>query len=608
MMRLGRTGPSTDKLRSEHIVGILGLIVFLTQAILSQVYYLERTACYDPAFFSFLMLDSGSLESVLGRHGSWLSQLLPWVVLKSGGSLELFLRSYSLSFILLYFIFFLVTLYAIKDKRAAIAMVICCTVGYHLSFYYSTAELYQGLALTCMLWAVLRKLKEPDKKKRILWSSFTVLLTIWISFYHQILIIPVTFLIAFELFEGKLRSINTHQWIVFGAMIGWFMIRILAFEKSSYEASRMVTLEDFKTYLPGIDRLPSALYFRWEINELPALIISSLMAGVLLLFRKKWMQFLVFGSACLGFLVLILITDHAGQSPVMYENYYTVFGLFAAIAIAGSLYDPTKGYRFFVSGAVTSLLLIAGVVQIYNGHRPFTVLVDHFDQTTIRMLNRGQHKGIVHMENHPWSFSWMAWPTPFSSVLISAVNNNGWAATIYASPDPGSTMSNNTAPNTFLGPEWEENWFTSDNLNEAIRIPAQPYSVITTTARTINERDSLRPSITLEVLKDTIPVDAGPKCFVPIRISNMGKDTLHARLPGNEMLRLYYWIDSGEGEKVNPEQFTQIDSDIYPGESAQFYLVIDTPSENGDHSIRFDLCSHVPERTWDISKKFVLRK
>ena len=88
----------------------------------------------------------------------------------------------------------------------------------------------------------------------------------------------------------------------------------------------------------------------------------------------------------------------------------------------------------------------------------------------------------------------------------------------------------------------------------------------------------------------------------------MGKDTLHARIPDNEMLRIFYWIDSGEGEQVNPAQFTQFDSDIYPGESAQLYLVIDTPTENDNHVIRFDLCSHIPERSWGLSKNFVLRK
>jgi hypothetical protein len=571
------------------------------------MYFLERMASYDPAFFSFLMLDSGSLESVLGRHGSWLSQILPWLALKGGASLETFLRAYSLSFILLYVLFFVVTLFMLKDKQAALAMIITCTVGYHFSFYYSTAELYQGLALCCMLWALIRKL-DTLKTSRIIWvSGLSLCLTIWISLYHQLHIIPITFLLMMEGVKLYKKAALKRWFVPAGLMLLWLLVRVLLFEKSSYEMARMVTLDDFRVHLPYLYKLPSTLYFLAEFDELPALVLSILLAGVLLVLRKNGLKALIFGAFSAGFLVLVLVTDHDGQSPVMYENYYTVFGFFSAIVIAEVLFDSSKERTARILSTCVAMLLVLGLVQIERGHRPFSVLVDHYQKRTERMVDRGIHKAIMHVDHHPWSFSWMSWSTPFSAALISSVLNDGATATIYPSTDPAGMLANRNAGNTFLGPEWEPYWFTSDNLNKRVNLPDQPYVNMTTIDPLGDARARLRDSIRLEVLQDTLQTDYGPKTYVPVIVINESSDTLHARLEDDGMLRLMYWIDEGEGYQLNG-QLSALDTDVYPGERVQTYLIVNRPARRGYYPIRIGLFSRHEYNPWEVEVDFVLKK
>lgn len=592
--------------KNSALIILVGTAVFLVQAIFSQIYFLERTACYDPAFFSFLMLDSGSLESVLGRHGSWLSQLLPWAVLKTGGTLEQFLRAYSISFILLYYLFFLITVLLLKDDRAGLAMVLTCTVGYHFSFYYATAELYQGLALCCMLWALLRWLRTAQTAVFIGGSVLVMLLTVWISFYHQLLIIPVLFLL---LYQGLLNrgTVERNRWIVtYSLVLGWMVVRVLFFEKSSYELARMVTLDDFKTHLPYLYKLPSTLFFRAEFDELPALALSILLAGLLLLLCKKWLLTGLYSAFMIGFFVLIMVTDHAGQSPVMYENYYTVFGFFAAIVLAHSLFTIGNKRRVQMLSLGIGSLLVLGLVQIEKGHRPFSVIVDHYQKSTERMVARGMHKAVYHVDNHPWMFSWMSWPTPFTSILVSAVLNDGNAATLYPSSDPARTLREHTSDNAFLGPEWEPTWFTSDNLHPWVKTPEMPY-VNMTTISSGDDRGKLRAHISLKTERDTIFTDHGPKTYVPVTITNTADDTLHARLSDGGMLRLFYWIDEGEGF-VRSGQLSALDSDVYPGESVQFYLIVNRPAKSGFYPIKCGLYSGHEYVPWEVETKFVLHK
>ena len=317
---------------SKRFVFFAGLLAFAAQLYLAYTYYLERTATYDPAFFSFLMIDSGDFEAVLGRYGTYLSQFLPWVTMKLGGDLESFLRSYSLSFIVLYVLFFLITLFVVKSRKAALAMVLCCTVSYHYSFYYSTAELYQGLALLCLLYGILERWRERPIVS-VPQIAIALLLYVWISFYHQILFIPLFFMLGFLILSPKGKGRTPRQLIVYGLLLAWGVFRILYFEKSSYEANRMVTMDDFVTHTPRFFELPSWGFFRWEINEMTALLTAMVTAGMLMAFRKQVLRMLLFGAACIGFLYLVVITDHDGQSPVMYENYYTVFGFFASVVL-----------------------------------------------------------------------------------------------------------------------------------------------------------------------------------------------------------------------------------------------------------------------------------
>src|SRR5689334_21683384 len=85
----------------------IGLLFFGTLFTLAFVFYKERMLSYDPAFFSFKIIFERDFDVELGRWGSVVSQVLPLWFLQLGCSLETFLRVYSVSFILIYYLIFL---------------------------------------------------------------------------------------------------------------------------------------------------------------------------------------------------------------------------------------------------------------------------------------------------------------------------------------------------------------------------------------------------------------------------------------------------------------------------------------------------------------------
>jgi len=484
-------------------------------------------------------------------------------------------------------------------------MLLCCTVGYHFSFYYSTAELYQGLALMCLLGGMLDRYLATKGSKRVLLGVLALLLTAWTSLYHQILVIPLAFLIGYTVLQENKSGRTKQAFVLYALLIAWFVFRIMVFEKSTYEANRMVKFQDFIDHTPRFFELPGWGYFRWEINEMPALLLAMGIAGLLLLMRRAWLRAGLLVAACMGFLYLVVITDHDGQSPVMYENYYTVFGFFAAVVLADSAY-ALKRLQMKNSLAIALLaLLVVGSAQIYRGHEPFTRAVEHYERSARVMSDRGIGKGVVNTNNQPWSFSWMVWPVPFSTALISTCLHEGETRTIYVCDDSREMATNNSGDLVFLGPNWEPLWFTTQNLNERFLLPPSKY-VDLTTRGSEDKLGAICKDVELNILPNEMKAKKGSYTYVPVSIRNNSADTLHSVLPSGQSLKIAYQMDSEPASTLPRAHFNSLDMDIYPGEERVFDIAIEKPATDGQYKVTVQLFIAESETYLGPKDSFVL--
>src|SRR5437660_1080814 len=88
-----KTENSLSNLKKLNIyLQVLGFLFFGILFVLAWALYKERMLNYDPAFFSFRIIYDKNYDVELGRWGSIISQILPLWFLKSGCSLETFLR------------------------------------------------------------------------------------------------------------------------------------------------------------------------------------------------------------------------------------------------------------------------------------------------------------------------------------------------------------------------------------------------------------------------------------------------------------------------------------------------------------------------------------
>ncbi len=569
------------KQERKYVVAV-GLLVLLALGAFAWKYYLERVACFDSAFFSWQMLNERSPVSVLGRYGSWLAQLLPVALIRLDAPLEMVLRAYSVSFILLHLIVFLLLAVVLREGRAAMALPICLTAGFHYMFYYGISELYQGLVLSLLLWALLHRLfRAEGRMARVAWFSAALLLNIWISSYHQLLVFPLLFILGVELAKEG-RWMQRQWWVAVALLLGWYVLRINVFTESGYENSRLITMGEVWASVLHIHTFSSTKYLVGVVAKFKAFHLLCLAVAALALWRKAWWRLAWTVGFSMGFLCLALIVDRDSRSPIINENYYPVVAFFWAVAFA----DLARGAQWGkLRPAYWLLPLICGLglLQIHQAHYRLSAKVAYSYRVASFNAQHGAAKVVVNRDSYPWAYTIGHWAEGFTSTLVTSVHGPRSAATAFV-PDEGSDLAPLMAdPLQFLGPSWEPKWFGIQNLNlRYIQLPDTKGYVAINTPDHGFEYARLRfgvPSVPVRLVPDRFTV-------IPVTIYNPTGSNMPSCDSLGRPLRFHYTLTPADGGRpIEGETFSPMETDIPPQAGYDQGIVIERPAKAGRYTV-----------------------
>ncbi|MCB0770743.1 MAG: hypothetical protein KDC00_10100 [Flavobacteriales bacterium] len=570
-------------------------MVLLVLAWFAWTYFLERTACFDSAFFSWLMIDSGEPVSVLGRYGSWVAQLLPVALIRSGASLEVVLRSYSLTFIVFHALVFALLAFVLKDRKATYALPIVLTAGFHYMFYYGISELYQGLTLTLLLWAILKKALAAEKGSGLWkWVVLAILLNVWISFYHQLLLLPLIFMVVFEAIPN---NTNRRRLIRLGTvLVLWYVVRIKAMATSTYEESRMPKVEDLIHYSKDLGGLNSTVYLCMVWTKFKALLILGGAAVAMAIHGRKWLRLLWTILFSIGFMVLVLVVDRDGMSPIIYENYYPVLGLFWVMLLVSS---PSMGTER-VSLIHTGLLVLVcgvGLIQIHRGHFRLSEKVAYAKRITDHQAMHGSKKSIVGFHNYPWTYALGHWAAGMETALASAIDGPDKAATIFVSEDMAFIDTARTGKEQFLGPAWSPIWFGLPSLDERyFQFPTDSgYQYANTWVH-----DFPFASVVITPRERSFRLVPDRYSVVLLDVRNTSVVRAPSLSEAGTPCRFKYTLHEQDGTVYQESSvLSDMEADIPPGASMTQGLVIERPVDNGTYIVRARL-EFGPDQVVDI--------
>jgi hypothetical protein len=560
---------------------------------------------FDPAFFSFRILFEKNFNVELGRWGSIVSQLLPLWFLKNGCSLETFLRVYSVSFIIIYYVIFLILTVVLRNMRAAVMLMLALCLAFRHAFYYSTAEIYQGTAICVLIWAVAFP-ENPylTKPKKNLAAAICFILIIVVSYYHQLLVFPLLFLFIYYLIATKKYSDKlTIGLILFTA--AWFFVRIKFLTESTYEKGKIPELRDLIEGFSYITNTSSYAYFKYFVKYfLWSLVVLNFICVVQFFYKHKWLLAFFYIATNAAFIYLNIITYRKGESPLMYENYLTVLGLFCAVPLSEQLIGLK---HLKIKLLALTVILLFNIREIYSSHLPFTLKQDYLSRITESSRKMPEKKYVIDSRNFPWQYNWISWTLPFETLLNSSLQSPDSAITVCVANPVNQYDSIATWKNIFIGPSWSPTWFWTNDLDSNyFKLPPTPYGYLTglQSDSSFKESEFNKKNVFIIPLQSEVTLGREKYTVIPLRIINTSGKKLPAVPDVDHQFFLSYHILSEKGEIIFVDNYrTPLETDV--GSKGNVGLIVKTPLKKGKYTILIDFVTE-NVRWWNIDSKVSL--
>ncbi|HTN45354.1 MAG TPA: hypothetical protein VL098_03340 [Flavipsychrobacter sp.] len=458
-----------DNLKTGAQVAI-GLLVILL--IGSIYFYKERMLFSDASFIAFKIINSGSLQTQVERHGAFVTQLFPLVASKLHLPIKVVLLLYSLSFNL-FFLFVGWILYRLKQYPLTILLALYLTLYVSDTYFWTNNEVHQGVAWMFLDFGVLFFLyrEYKDERRKFLWISLPVFIVLsFIAIYtHPLVMISFGFLWVFfvlakqDFFSDRISIIYAF-WVVLICVF-----KFLESQSNWYDGGLLhnithttlpAVLGTFKSSL-GKDFWHAGFTNYW-------LLWLVFLAGAVQFFRRKKYVLLIYTSiSCLFYFILICLTFYPSK-PFYIESEWM------SIAILGSV-----GFVYFVLPVlkrpyVLALLFVLFAVRIgYIGFssRIFTQRVSFLESVVDKMNNWNTYKLVVINENDQWEDKLLlSWGLAYETALLSALKGQQPLKTMsylkqeqidqYGVPNTTRCMVSNFG--LFCDNEWNRYYFNFD--------------------------------------------------------------------------------------------------------------------------------------------------
>ena len=552
-------------------------LFFLVYALLAILYYKERLFG-DASYFIFHLINDESFRVEHQRFVQLFFQIIPLAAVKLSLPYKIVLILYSLGNVIYFYIITAICVFGLKDNLAAFCIILLLMFGTTYLYFCPIFEIWYGLALAILFFAMLKKNNQRPVKSLIL-LALVELLAI---FSHPLAFLLILFFIALDYLDNK-KWDRSHT-LFLGMILLWATLKPLLL--SEYEGGKMgfiLDTEQNKSYLNliSVDYLIDLGRLMVDHYAVP-LVMALLSAVYFLIYEyKKHMYLLLF--AIIGYLVLINVT-HIGAFISFYmERMYLIL---VPLGTVPFIYYVFGRLRSFPRTMVLIVLCFL-IYKQFNGIRVtaanYTERVEHVQRLYNYTKQFPGSKFIVNENNFKKSYNEIEWSLPVESVLYSSLDGVNNTTTICTEED--MVFENNFEKldqNNFLFRRWDviadnelnEKYFsmkTGDyyNLSE--------YCCVDSIDHFFNSCLSVEVKAIPKYIRDT-------RSYVRVHLYNTNDKELCSNLEENIYLS-YHWYQ-GQYPVIWDGLRTPIEVNLI-GEHSQD-IAVQMPAEPGNYTLVVD--------------------
>jgi len=301
---------------------LLGHGAFLVLFFLAVFFYLERTLYVDTNYMAFNLLYYKDFFCSGQRYASQIPQVLPLLAIGFHLPLKVVLALFSVSFILLYYLVFLIIAYVFKDDKLALAVPLVVLLGVKYSFFWTVTETHQALAYTVLLISFLNYSQKmrPGTKIFLLKLMIATGIIFLCFFSHPVAFFPVLFILGYFLIDQKLWK-KSFVYILTAILVAMMIIKVFIVPANPYDSE--IYCEFFSVFdrISHLQKSESLLFF---YNEIFNIYLFSLIIFIVTcsfyIGKKQYFKLTFYLVSIIGFLLVIFLTFTKWYYPFIQEK------------------------------------------------------------------------------------------------------------------------------------------------------------------------------------------------------------------------------------------------------------------------------------------------
>ncbi len=393
--------------------------------LLAFVYYKERALFIDSSYVLFNIVNKGELMIQENRFGSFITQIIPWIGAKLHLPMSFILMAYTVSFNVFYLIVISILVFRLRQYGLAILMSLYYLLFVTDTFYWTNNEVHQGIAwMFLMLGITLHGSKQ--QWNAALLATCVALFGALAASSHMLVVMPLTFLWFYIVFDKDICPFNRTQRIMFSALL--LVIVWLKYHYSisqPYDGQKLKTTANFTfKYLYevaagtfGTDFIKLCIKVYWIVP------VTFILGMYSLLKDKRYLQSIMVTGAALLYYLFMCLTF----SNTYYMHRFHIESEWMGLAIITSApfvfsYLP----KLKPNVAMLLLIFIVAVKLIYIGRSSsfFVQRQQFITQVLDKMKEKQVYKLALQPDKRIEDKLILDWATPEESILLSAYNND----------------------------------------------------------------------------------------------------------------------------------------------------------------------------------------
>jgi hypothetical protein len=394
----------------------LGLSTYVILSFLACYYFKERTAFTDISFHLFELLRTGEMAIQNFRFGAFFTQAFPVLASKAGLPLTQVAILYSLSFVVLPFLLFLMILQWLKQEKIALVLLLFSTLMVTHTFYWTQSELPQGVAFAMLYFAMLTKTIEEERHPDY-YFGLVIPLVFLLVFVHPLMIFAVAYALLFLALHYPIE-----RGFVLYNLMGFVLVYFIKTKVfvTEYDSKAMDGLKNVFELLPRFWSLESSQrFFGYLWADYYMLLATFATVSIWYFWQKKWLQLALLWLFSAGFLCIVNATYFQGAHQFYIENQYLLLSLFVIFPFVFDFLPAISSKPW--SKVIVPFLLVTGLVRIGTSNDLYSVRIEWLRSFMEKTPDASQRKLVVEASKVPKDTLLLTWGSHFEFWLLSTI-------------------------------------------------------------------------------------------------------------------------------------------------------------------------------------------